>query len=260
VRGWTSLYRLSWRLGLRHLLRRGFLREAVIRLVVPLEPSRYLELPQTIAALGAGPGERVVDLASPKLAAAALATDGAEVVSIDAFPVEVETWRRLAGHIPGLTFEVGDARSLPQPDASFDHGYSISVIEHIEAPGDVEALRELARVVKPGGRVVVTVPYADRHHEVWRDQPLYADSEGDGPFFFERWYDRPAVDRLVESVPELRLTELTVARLRPNLHRAYVRLFPLLVPLGPLFGLLVRERSGPPGDVARLSFVRERAA
>src|SRR5437879_4551723 len=67
MRDWTSLYRTSIGLGLRYLLRHGYLREAVIRVVVPLDPSRYLELPETMRELAARPGERVLDLASPKL-------------------------------------------------------------------------------------------------------------------------------------------------------------------------------------------------
>ena len=47
MRGWARLYRTSVGLGVHHLLRRGYLREAVVRVVVPLDPSRYLELPCT---------------------------------------------------------------------------------------------------------------------------------------------------------------------------------------------------------------------
>ena len=43
-----------------------------------------------------------------------------------------------------------------------------------------------------------------------------------------------------------------MVRLSPNLNTAYVRTFPLLVPLGPFYGLLARERLGEGGDVVRL--------
>jgi SAM-dependent methyltransferase len=258
VRGWSELHLLSWRLGARALLRRRALRQAVVRLVIPLDPSRYLELPPTIAALAVRPGERVLDLASPKLAAVALARRGADVLSVDLFEAEVQTWRELAGDEPGVRFEVADGRALAQPDASFHHAYSISVLEHMPDGGAEQALRELARVVRPGGRVVVTLPYAARYHEVWRERPLYGDQPPgpDGRYFFERWYDDERVTALVSAVPELRLDHRRVVRMAPNWHRAYARWFPWLIALGPFYGLLGRERTGPPGDVVRLVMTR----
>jgi SAM-dependent methyltransferase len=47
-------------------------------------------------------------------------------------------------------------RPLPFADASLDAAVSIEVIEHVEDP--IAFLRELARIVKPGGRVIVTTP------------------------------------------------------------------------------------------------------
>jgi SAM-dependent methyltransferase len=257
VRGWVRLYRTSVGLGLRYLTRHGYLREAVIRVVVPLDPSRYLELPETMRELGARPGERVLDLASPKLLAVALARGGAEVVSVDQFEPEIEAWRRLTAREPRLELQVADGRSLPFEDASFDHAYSVSVLEHIPEPGDEEALRELARVVKPGGRVVVTLPFADTYREDWRDAPVYADQGGSsGRHFFQRWYDEARLERFAAAAPGLELVSSATSRLQPNLNALYTRTFPLLVPLGPFVGLLARRVEGPGGDVVRLTFRR----
>jgi len=260
VRGWTSLYATSVGLGLRHLLRRGYLREAVVRVAVPLDPSRYLELPWALRALPASAGERVLDLASPKLLAVALARRGVEVTSVDELPREVETWRRLAGGEGGVRFQVADGRALPFPDRSFDHAYSLSVLEHIPELGDEQALGELARVVRPGGSVLVTLPYSPFYREEWRDRPAYADhGSREGRYFFQRWYDRARLERLVASTPTLELRSLQVVRMQPNWNAAYVRAFPWLVPLGPAFGLLGREVEGEGGDVVRLAFWRRQA-
>ena len=48
---------------------------------------------------------------------------------------------------------VGEAESLPFPDATFDNLFSLGAINHVNDPG--KALREMARVVKPDGIVVV---------------------------------------------------------------------------------------------------------
>jgi len=48
---------------------------------------------------------------------------------------------------------VGEAENLPFPDATFDNAFSLGAINHVNDPG--KALREMARVVKPGGLIVV---------------------------------------------------------------------------------------------------------
>jgi SAM-dependent methyltransferase len=57
---------------------------------------------------------------------------------------------------------VGAVESLPYADATFDLVTCLDVIEH--TPDDGRSLRELRRVTKPGGRLVVTVP---AHPALW---------------------------------------------------------------------------------------------
>jgi SAM-dependent methyltransferase len=261
ARGWLGLFVLSVRLGLGYVVRRrAYLREAVVRVVVPLDPSRYLEFPETLRELAARAGESVVDLASPKLVAVHLARQGVEVVSVDELESEIATWKELAGDTPGLTFAVADGRALPFADESFDHAYSISVLEHIPGHGDAAALLELARVIRPGGRIVVTLPYADVYREDWRDSALYADHGGEnGRHFFGRWYDVAHVDALRDAVaPALAERGRRLARLSPMaVNRGYERFFPALVPLGWLFAFLVHEVDGPGGDMMRVTYVKQ---
>jgi SAM-dependent methyltransferase len=65
---------------------------------------------------------------------------------------------------------VGDAMSLPFPDESFDVVLSTQVLEHLPKPAD--AVREAVRVLRRGGRMIVTVPGVWPAHEVpydyWR--------------------------------------------------------------------------------------------
>ncbi len=57
-----------------------------------------------------------------------------------------------------IAFREGNAERLPFEDASFDHAYSVTVLEECDADF---ALRELRRVVRPGGRVGVVVRATD---------------------------------------------------------------------------------------------------
>ena len=256
MRGWTGLYKTSVGLGIRQLARREHARSAAVRIVVPLDPSRYLELPWAVDALDARPGTRVLDLASPKLLAVFLARRGVEVTTVDQLEREIALWRSLAEGEPHLRLAVADGRALPFADAEFEHAYSISVLEHIPDDGDGAALRELARVVRPGGRVLVTLPHATAYREDWTEGDVFANEPTAGRAFFQRWYDPARVDALVASVPGLGLVSREVVRMRPNWNDAYVRSFPWLVPLGPFYGLLGREVAAPDGDVVRLAFVR----
>jgi SAM-dependent methyltransferase len=244
------------KLGARDLARHGYRREALRCVLVPLDPSRYLELPWVLETLGAKAGDRVLDLASPKLLAVSLARRGVKVTSVDELASEIETWRALAGD-SGVEFVVGDGRTLPFADGSYDHAYSISVLEHIAGDGGANALGELARVVRLAGNVLVTLPYAEAYREDWRGAPMYAAHEPmDGRYFFQRWYDDAHVDALVAAVPALELVSRDVVRMEPNWNAAYTRTFPWLLPLGPAYGLIAREKRGPGGDVVRLAFVK----
>jgi len=58
-----------------------------------------------------------------------------------------------------VEFRVADAHDLPFPDASFDAAYSLRVFEIVGEPRRV--LAEMARVLRPGGRIVVNGPDVD---------------------------------------------------------------------------------------------------
>jgi ubiquinone/menaquinone biosynthesis C-methylase UbiE len=63
--------------------------------------------------------------------------------------------------IDNITPTLGDARELPFPDDSFDGAYLVTVLGEI--PDQDAALRELGRVVRPGGRIVVGELFGDPH-------------------------------------------------------------------------------------------------
>lgn len=78
--------------------------------------------------------------------------------------------------LENVVCELGDARSLPYPDATFDAAYLVTVLG--EVPDRAQALAELARVLKPGGRLVVGELFPDPHF-VRRSQ-LEADAAAAG--------------------------------------------------------------------------------
>jgi ubiquinone/menaquinone biosynthesis C-methylase UbiE len=73
--------------------------------------------------------------------------------------------RRNVGHLPGITLARGSIYHLPFPDHTFDGVILSEVLEHLD--DDRAGLREVWRVAKPGGVVVITVPHA--HYPFWWD-------------------------------------------------------------------------------------------
>ena len=59
---------------------------------------------------------------------------------------------------------VSDVTSIPVPDASFDVVLCTEVLEHVPEP--VRALEEMARVLRPGGRLLITAPLCSGLHEL----------------------------------------------------------------------------------------------
>jgi SAM-dependent methyltransferase len=65
-----------------------------------------------------------------------------------------------------------DGRRLPFPDASFDTVICSQVLEHVFEPDAF--VRELARVLRPGGRLVLSVPFVWDEHEQPQDYARYS--------------------------------------------------------------------------------------
>lgn len=105
----------------------------------------------TVDALGAFPGEKVLDLAAGTgTSSEPLVADGVRVVPCD-FSIgmlEVGKVRR-----PDLNFTAGDAMHLPFADESFD---AVTISFGLRNVSDTSAaLAEMLRVVRPGGRIVI---------------------------------------------------------------------------------------------------------
>jgi SAM-dependent methyltransferase len=66
---------------------------------------------------------------------------------------------------------VGSADAIPEPDGSFDSVVCTQVFEHLEFPE--KSAKEIYRVLKPGGHLLVTVPQMNELHEEPRDYWRY---------------------------------------------------------------------------------------
>ena len=107
-------------------------------------------------AAGLQPGGAAIDVASGtgKLSATLAERVGpfGRVVGIDLAPAMVATAGAAYGDLVQLSFQVGNALHLPFPDAEFDAATIAFGLRNLASFED--GFRELARVVRPGGRVV----------------------------------------------------------------------------------------------------------
>jgi arsenite methyltransferase len=108
-------------------------------------------------ALAAGPGERVLDVGCGpgfyvREVAEQVGREGS-VTGVDVSEAMLGVARVRCEGLPNVAFQQGDASSLPLPDAGVDAAVSVQVLEYV--PDPTAALRELHRVLRPGGRVVV---------------------------------------------------------------------------------------------------------
>ncbi|MFM7524713.1 MAG: methyltransferase domain-containing protein, partial [Betaproteobacteria bacterium] len=111
-------------------------REKVLALLAPKHGERALDI-------GCGPG-----LTTEALALAVGAST--EVVGIDIAPPMLAIAKQRCDQYAAVKFEQADVMQLPFQDAQFDITLASQVYEYVD---DVDrALRELARVVRPGGR------------------------------------------------------------------------------------------------------------
>jgi ubiquinone/menaquinone biosynthesis C-methylase UbiE len=155
------------------------------RLVEALEPARG----ERLLEVGPGTGYYTLDLAS-------------RVERLEVFDLQQEmldhTMRRAreAG-LANVWPTQGDARALPYEDASFDGAYLTTVLGEI--PDRPAALRELARVLRPGGRLVVGEIALDPHfvrgsvlsEEAARAGLRFGRRAGNALAYFAR-YEKPA--------------------------------------------------------------------
>ena len=108
-------------------------------------------------------GSAVIDLATgpgePALTVAEFVGTAGKVLGIDPVPEMIEAARREANRrrLGNSTFEVAQAEALPAQTGSFDAAVSRFGVMFFPAP--VTAIREMLRVLKPGGRIAFAVWY-----------------------------------------------------------------------------------------------------
>src|SRR3984893_11046699 len=199
------------RLALRLLFRRKSplsFRDSYNLLLWPMDSTRYFEFAFAWDTLSDHSAFRYLDVSSPRLFPIILTLKKSGVVAEFMNPdlndlactsnlvkaVELENRCNLHGLLIGVA---------PFASESFDVVTSISVVEHI--PEDTQAIRTMWNFVKPGGRLLLTVPCAANASEQYINRNEYGllASNERGYFFFQRLYDQLSLAERIFSITGL---------------------------------------------------------
>jgi ubiquinone/menaquinone biosynthesis C-methylase UbiE len=131
-------------------IRSGYFTESVRLAAIA---KAYLRPEMVVADVGAGTG----------FMAAGLAPLVERVYVIDGSPEMLEIARKNLKDHQNLVFEEAEGNSLPLPDASVDAVFANMYLHHCPEP--LAAVREMARLLRPGGRLVITD--LDAHNHEW---------------------------------------------------------------------------------------------
>lgn len=165
-----------------------------------------------VAAVRAGPSERVLDVATGTalVARELVSRYGCSVVGLDQSGEMLAGARRALARRPDLARRIelkeGEAERLPFGDGEFDHLTFTYLMRYVEDPQ--ATLAELARVVKPGGRIA-SLEFGLPDPPLWRSLWWVYTRAGlpaAGLLFGRDWYEvgrflGPSIERLYREWP-----------------------------------------------------------
>lgn len=110
---------------------------------------------KAVRVAGVRPGSLAADIgAGSGFITEELLKHGAHVAAVDESPAMIGVMKEKFSGARGIEYHVGESEHLPLPDGSIDYAFANMYLHHVERPG--VAIREMARILKPGGRLVIT--------------------------------------------------------------------------------------------------------
>jgi ubiquinone/menaquinone biosynthesis C-methylase UbiE len=127
-------------------MRRGFFSETVRE--------------KAFGSAGAAAGKLAADIgAGAGFVTEGLFKRGLRVIAVDRSAAMLAEMKNRFGEDGTVEYRIGEAESLPLGDSSVDYVFANMFLHHVDSPP--AAIREMARILKPGGRLVITD--LDRH-------------------------------------------------------------------------------------------------
>lgn len=202
-----AFHRLCAQLGLRFLmpqapLSRGWAYEFIFR---PMDSTRYFEFDAAWKFLPATPASHYLDVSSPRqfplLALIKRRARQAALINPDANDLAITVkLLKAAGLEQRCSWHNVLMNEAPFQANTFDLITSLSVIEHI--PDDTAAVRKMWELLKPGGRLLISMPCLAEAADQFINHNEYGLYQADdqGFVFWQRFYDEAALADRIFSV------------------------------------------------------------
>jgi SAM-dependent methyltransferase len=252
------------KLGVQSVVKGRTTREALKNILVPVNYWRTVEFRYVLNSLRPDSRDTILDIGSPKL----LSLYIADVLKATVYATDIESYFlgdygtfREVRNIPEDRYHTMpmDGRHLTFPDNHFSKVFSVSVLEHIPDRGDSECVKEIARVLKPGGLCSITVPFSPASvTEVKSAGSFYwsgsSKDVSDGTTFFQRRYSEADLHERLIAPSGLRVRELLFIGERiaiPSLTEVGRIIHPVIGPVHPFLSALLHTQ--PTADWKSLS-------
>jgi ubiquinone/menaquinone biosynthesis C-methylase UbiE len=83
-----------------------------------------------------------------------LLAKGLKVIAVDQSQAMLDEMKVKFGKLDRIEYRQGESEALPVDDNSVDYTFANMVLHHVESP--IRAIEEMVRILKPGGRLVIT--------------------------------------------------------------------------------------------------------
>ncbi len=211
-----QVYRFALRTGFSSLLAGSF-SIGMKQLALPVGYWRFPVFGATVHSLRDLPaGSKMLDIGSPKLLSLYFSlVKGCRVWATDLQDEAINqryarqfTEYRFRRHPEGAYIpEFQNGRHLDYDNASFDSVYSLSVVEHILGSGDSACCAEICRVLRPGGKAVIEVPFSSRARDTYVKRSVYGREYASEQLFYQRHYDPTTLHERLIAPSGMRLVE-----------------------------------------------------
>ncbi len=212
-----------------HLVRK-VRRDGIDYLLNPVSSVRYFEFPFTLSCLPKNLGN-CLDVSSPRLFSLYAAKNGLakNILMINPDHDDITRTSRIASNlgINNISIRQCSVHDIIKLGKTFDCIWTISVIEHISGEyDDQDAIKILYSALNPGGRLILTIPVDRVFWNEYRSHDYYGlqkQESGQGNYFFQRFYDKQAIqDRLLSPIGKQPTKISWFGEITPGRFQSYI--------------------------------------